>query len=240
MHEERQAPITVSVAEDAKLEAGEPTPNSPAGMLTRIQTHLLSLENRRRILQRIHDLPGIHLRRLGRELGLAIGTVEPHLHLLEQYGLVLSHLEGKRRSYYAKEQVRPEDLPLLHHLRHRTWRKLLVDLLAEPGLTFSALSKRLPCRPSTVAYHLERLVRAGLVARTAVGRNAFYEVADTARMERLLSLYGSTFRGLVGRQQDLVPPDRPSLAASEADDAVFSSLLSRLPSRRGPRPHAAP
>ena len=235
MHEEHNASITISVADEP-----DATPNraGAASALSRIQNHLLSLDNRRRIFQRIRALPGIHLRRLARELGLAIGTLEPHLHLLEQYGLVLSHLQGKRRSYYAKDQVRPEDLPLLHHLRHRTWRKLLVDVLAEPGLNFSALAQRLPCRPSTVAYHLERLVTAGLLARTTVGRNAFYEVVDAARIERLLGLYGSTFRGLTGRRQDVVPPDALVDMDSKGDPA-FLHLVARLPNaatRRGVRP----
>lgn len=196
--------------------------------LERAQQRLLQSANRRRILERIRAVPGIHMRRLSRDLAMAVGTLGPHLRSLEQVQLIVSHKEGRRRSYFARDQIDAKDVRLLHVLRNRTWRKILLEILNEPGLAFGSLARRMPQRTSTTSYHLRRLKALGLVERAQVGRYAFFRLNQPERVRALLDAYRATYRGLYGYTQRLeaVRVGRAPAAADGADD-VFQYLLHR-------------
>lgn len=197
--------------------------------LERAQQRLLQSPNRRRILERIRAVPGIHMRRLSRDLRIVVGTLEPHLRSLERIQLIVSHKEGRRRSFFAKDQIDVQDVRLLSVLRNRTWRKILVEILNEPGLTFGSLAQRVPRRASTTSYHLRRLQALGLVERAKVGRYAFLRLREPDLVRRLLDAYRPTYRGLYGYNQRLDPARGaagPSAADVRADD-VFRFLLNR-------------
>lgn len=181
----------------------------------------MELETRRRIYERILAVPGIHLRRLAREVAVPVGTLEHHLHLMERHGLVRSFVESHRRAVVAAEDAAVDELPILHLLRQRTWRRLLLELLREPDLTFPEIVARIGLTPSTVSYHLTRLRLRGVLAKTTVGRTALYQVLQPERLRRLLDRHHDTFRPLGGAAQ--VSP-------------AFEGLLRRIPPNPPTRP----
>lgn len=145
---------------------------------------------------------------------MPVGTLEHHLHLMERHGLVRSFVENHRRAVVATEDATAEELPLLHLLRQRTWRRLLLELLREPDLSFAQIVELLALRPSTVSYHLTRLQRRGILAKTIVGRSAVFRITEPEKVRRLVERHAETFR----------PLGTPA-AASPA----FEGLLSRIP-----------
>jgi DNA-binding transcriptional ArsR family regulator len=189
----------------------------------RIQRKLLEAPIRARIYERVVRVPGIHLRRLVRDLELAMGTVEHHLHLLERHALIFHYKGARRKTYYARENVDPGDVPYLHALRNRIWRKVLLDVLNEPDIGFGDLAARMHCSASTSAYHLRRLLSMGLLQRTAVGRNAYYRLAEPERVRALIEAYRSTYRGLVGDRQHVGKQEEPT------PQTIFEYLLRRIP-----------
>lgn len=157
---------------------------------------LLEQKTRRRVYDGVRMVPGIHVRRLQRDLDLGMSVVQHHLRVFERHGFVVHRQEGKRRAYFVPEEVLKDDQYNLYFLRHRTSRRILIALLENPELTLRGLCQRVPLRPSTVAYHLKRLANAGLIAPVACGRTKYYDVVKRDEIKGILERYGATFRKL--------------------------------------------
>lgn len=82
----------------------------------RIQRRVLALPSRRRIFEHIRDTPGVHLRRICRDLEMGVGNVEHHLHQLEKHDLIVSHKADKRKTFYVAGQVAEEDRRWIHEI----------------------------------------------------------------------------------------------------------------------------
>jgi DNA-binding transcriptional ArsR family regulator len=200
----------------------------------RIQERVLKLDA-------VRARPGIHLRGLQRDLRMPIGSLEHHLRLLLKHQLVVSHKDGRRRSYYPSGQTEQEDIPWLHCLRQDTWRRLLAGLLDDPEGDVDRFSQRLGLARSTVAYHLRRLNKAGLVERVQIGRDQLYQLAQPDRLRRILDQYAASF-GLTPRDAEQPSPfhallERVAIYAAPRATLVLPGAK-REPLARTPRPQA--
>ena len=153
----------------------------------RIERRLLSLRNRRRIVDHVAEHPGIHLRKVARDLGLALGTTEHHLHLLVRHGL-LDVDEAQGQSCYFAPGMSPEDRFLWVVLRQDAQRRVLRTLAADPDLAPSDLGRRLGLSKAAVAYHLQRLEAWGLVERLRLGRQRLLRVSRPERLAGVLAV----------------------------------------------------
>lgn len=190
-----------------------------AGFWTRerIQRRVLALPTRRQIFEHIRDTPGVHLRRICRDLDMGVGNVEHHLHQLEKHDLIVSHKADKRKTFYVAGQVAPEDRPWIHVLRRKRPRRIVAGLLEHPEANTAELARSIGIERSTVSYHLNRLRERGLVERIVVGREHLYQVTDEARVRRIL---------------------QPEEAGGPR--AVFAALLERIPDDDRPAPQEPP
>lgn len=148
------------------------------------------LESRRVIHRTIQEHPGLHFRELLSRVSLAQGTLQYHLQRLQSDGLVAVSLDRGFTRYYTTTRLRPEDRPMIDALRREYGRRILAHLAAEGPLTTQALSERLGKTPSTISWHITRLLDAGLLTRTRVAQEVRYGLADR---ERILYLY-TTFQ----------------------------------------------
>lgn len=151
----------------------------------RLRRRVLAAPNRRRIFEAIARSPGIHVRRLSRELRMALGSVEHHLRQLVHHGLVFSHRDGRRRSYYVDGSVDQEDAMVLHALAKPLWADLLTFLALRDGIV-TDLAEHCRMPRANVAYHLRRLREIGLVDHERVGRRNVHFATDPRRILRLL------------------------------------------------------
>jgi DNA-binding transcriptional ArsR family regulator len=152
----------------------------------RIERRLLTLRNRRRIVDHVADNPGIHLRKVARDLDLALGTAEHHLHLLVRHGL-LEVDEAQGQSCYFTPGTPPEDRLLWVVLRQDAQRRVLRLLAADPDLAPAELGRRLALSKAAVAYHLQRLEAWGFVERLRLGRQRLLRVTRPERLAEVLA-----------------------------------------------------
>lgn len=164
----------------------------------------LDLETRREIYREIDDNPGIHFRGLFDEVSLAKGTLQYHLHWLEDEGLVESSDDGQFTRYYAAETFEEADQRVLNALRRKIARHVLTLLLVEDGLSTAELSDRLEKSRSTISWHLSKLDDTDLVEKRREGRRVIYELSDPERVRHLYTIYRRSFTDrMVDRMLDL-------------------------------------
>jgi DNA-binding transcriptional ArsR family regulator len=153
----------------------------------RIERHLLSLGNRRRIVDHVAEHPGVHLRKVARDLGLALGTTEHHLHLLVRHGL-LEVGQAQGQSCYFTPGTPKDDRLLWVVLRQDAQRRVLRLLANDPDLGAADLARLLRLSKAAVAYHLQRLEAWGFVQRLRIGRQRLLRVTRPERLAEVLAI----------------------------------------------------
>ncbi|AEA46190.1 winged helix-turn-helix transcriptional regulator [Archaeoglobus veneficus] len=154
----------------------------------------IDLETRRRIYELIRTSPGIHFREIERRLKIAVGNLQYHLHYLEKKNLVRSEQDGEYIRYFPKDcRLDEADRKILSFLRRRTSRRILIHLLSNPGANNKDISRSVNLSPSTVSWHLNKLVEVGIVERKKEGRESYFKVKDPERVVRLIITYKESF-----------------------------------------------
>lgn len=142
----------------------------------------------------VSDHPGIHLRGLERETGLALGQVLYHLDRLERMGVLVSARDGGFRRYYPARGIGRAEKRFLGALRQEMPRRVLLALLAGGELRHRELLDRLGVAASTLSFHLQRLLASGVVTRRREGASNVYSIADPALVRRELIFFRESFR----------------------------------------------
>ena len=154
----------------------------------------IELETRRRIYELIKKTPGIHFREIERRLKVAVGNLQYHLQYLEKKNLIKVEKDEEYIRYYPKGTPLDEtDKKIMSFLRRRTSRRILIYLLNNPYANNKDVSTAVGLSPSTVSWHLSKLVEARVVERKKEGRESFFKVRDAERIVKLLITYKESF-----------------------------------------------
>lgn len=154
---------------------------------------LLELGNRRRIYDFLRDVPGIHLRGLQRSLDMPIGTLEYHLYQMERQGLLVTRSDGRFKAYFTNDGLDRRDRDYLYYLRQEMPRRISLEVADAPGITFRVLASHLPISPSTLSFHLKKLLRAEILAEALQGREKTYACTEAERVRTLVVKFRATF-----------------------------------------------
>ncbi len=115
-----------------------------------------------RILDYLQHNPGVHFRKLAKQLNINRGTLYHHLRVLERFGIVKSEKVGKFRIYYSK--FPPEKYIV------GTTEKILEYIKMNPNCSLNNISKSLCMLNSTISYHIKKLEKENLIIIKRNGR----------------------------------------------------------------------
>ena len=159
---------------------------------------LLELDTRRAIYELVLAAPGLHLREIQRRLGMHVNLVEYHLgHLIASELVVEVKDAGYSRFYPTQtpgagggvDRLTSQEKRLLGLLRQPMPLRIIVYLLAAGRAQHKQLCDHLGCAPSTLTYHMKRLIRGQVVAQVTAGEGKGYWLVDRRGVARLLVLY---------------------------------------------------
>jgi predicted transcriptional regulator len=153
---------------------------------------------RNRIERRVGDDPGIYFNELVRELDLAAGQVQYHLRRLTDADAVeAAELFG--RTHYYPPEYGDWERSALALLRRETSAEIVATLLDDGPQRPVDVAERVGIARSTLAWHADRLVDAGLLEKRVDGHRlvvaderrtaALVETADPTLPERLVDRY---------------------------------------------------
>lgn len=150
----------------------------------------LDVNTRREIYTFLREVPGAHFSEIQRRLDLATGTLQYHLRYLEKRDLIEAKRDGRYTRYYPSMEVDRRHKPILGLLRQSTPRRLVLDLIEHGPSRLTDMSDRLDLAPSTLSFHLKKLMKEDIVERPERG---VYQVVDREGMLDLLVTYRSSF-----------------------------------------------
>ena len=113
-------------------------------------------DNRNRIHEYIKNNPGSHLRKISKELAIALGNTKYHLNFLENSGLVKSKKKGMYKVYYTFSILEERDESILTILQQETPREIIVYLVEHPGSTQGDIADHMDLSPPTINWHMSQ------------------------------------------------------------------------------------
>jgi len=147
------------------------------------------LETRKRIYQLIVDHPGINLSTIAELLEMNVPLVDYHTHHLEENGLIIVEKEEGFKRYYGKGEIAIEDKKLLRILRQEIPLKIVLFLLKNPNSKHKEILKHFDIAASTLTYHLNKLVKLGVIGLQQSGEEKGYAIINEAQVMNFLIRY---------------------------------------------------
>ena len=161
-------------------------------------------ENRADIYNYILLNPGTYLRKIFKDVGLAMGDTQYHLSVLEKKGYVKSRKVGKHRYYYPMLVKSGEEELILALLRQGTTRDILIYLIENIGATQSDLSNFIHFSTPTIYWYMKRLISSGLVVGFKEGNVIRYYVRDISSLTECIRKYmPDTWMNLASKFADM-------------------------------------
>jgi hypothetical protein len=142
------------------------------GLFSRLRgPQLLEHPMRAKLVQIVQAEPGIHFQDLARRAALPNGTAVHHLGKLTKAGLLSARPLGRYTCYFPGASPDRVSLARAPILRSDGARRVYEAILGRPGLSGLELAGVVGLQPSTVNYHVQRLVECGLVLAAREGRS---------------------------------------------------------------------
>jgi predicted transcriptional regulator len=160
-------------------------------------TEVTRVDTKTIILNHITKNPGIRYRELLRATGLANGTLEYHLKILERSHAVSVERLDRRRARYYPICIPADETKILGYIRNNVARQIIFFILEHDLCTFNEILEHIKKAASTASWHLKRLSEAGLIMITYGQEYQLYRVANRKFVKEVLYKYEETFRDKV-------------------------------------------
>ncbi len=152
-----------------------------------------SKPRRDQIIDFIRSHPGTHLREIKRAIDLAMGVLQYHLYKLENDRVIVARRRGVRKRYYINLVFGDTDLDVLDVLSQTSERDILLYITLNPGANLRDLAVYSRLSPSTVLWHLKRLIAFGLIEMQHYQGNNVYSIrVEKDTIFKLLKNYHPT------------------------------------------------
>lgn len=154
----------------------------------------LELPTRKKLYREVKHAPGIHFRELKRRTGLAIGSLQYHLDVLTNVHLIKMQKRGKFIRYFPVIGEHTEsEKTTLALLREESVRKIILFLIQKKRATNRQLAKFLELAPSTVSFHMQKLLKSNLVGKKRTRKKTYFFLVNAEEAKHLLTSYRKSF-----------------------------------------------
>lgn len=133
--------------------------------------------NQTKILSYLEKNPGSHLRKMKMDLGLALGTLRYHLHVLEKQGKIASDKSESFRYFFLVSKYSDYEKNVLKALYHNNTRKILMFIMERKNPTLKDIVRNIEISYASVRWHVDRLSDLGVIFEFRDGRYKRYQIS---------------------------------------------------------------
>ena len=142
------------------------------------------------ILRFIRENPSCHLRKIKKELDLAMGTVQYHLDRLEKAGRITSQKQGFHKYYFVVGAFEENEKHLLEVLSNETAREILMFIIEQKYPSQNEISRHIGISSPSVSWQIKRLQNYKVIDEIKEGRFKRYKLrGDPKQVVALLKNY---------------------------------------------------
>ncbi|MGA9153099.1 MAG: winged helix-turn-helix transcriptional regulator, partial [Candidatus Nitrosopolaris sp.] len=180
-----------------------------------------NLDNKQRIYAFVKNNPGAHLRRISKELGIALGDIQYQLNQLEITNRIRSRRIGLYKTYYTISISGERNEKISAFLQQETPRDIILYLIENPGATNNQIAhhKGFSSTAPTINWHMSRLIQTGIVSSQRDGRYTKYHLKGNIKdiVDLLKSYHPSVWSKLSFRLAEIFV-DLTDKSKPERDD----------------------
>ena len=160
------------------------------GCLNRRKTKkILDFDKRREIYNFILENPGVNISKISKLLKMSIPLIIYHIRYLQKHDFVsIKKLKGYTR-VYLKDDLGSKDREKLAVLRQETPLKIVNFLLINNCSKHNEILKEFNIAASTLSYHLEKLLKNGIITLNTVRNKVGYSIKNKKDIRRLIKKY---------------------------------------------------
>ena len=147
------------------------------------------LEIQKQIYILITKQPGLHINKIAQMLNINRPLTIYHLRFLEKNDLITLVKEKGYTRCYIKGKIGLEDIKKLSILRQEIPLKIVLFLLKCPHSKHKEILKKFDITKSTLSYHLQKLVKQGIVSFRSEGKEQGYLVINEKEIIKFLIKY---------------------------------------------------
>ena len=151
------------------------------------------LEIRKRLIDIIKNKPGIHFREIFREIDIAMGELEYHLHVLEKMEIISKTKTSYYTRYFPSYELDVEDKKIMGLLRQKMLKEILLYIISYEKASHKDIAKEFGLLKSTASFYLDKLLKNRIIEKEKSGRKVFYNVKKPKKILRLILLYKKGF-----------------------------------------------
>lgn len=145
---------------------------------------------RREVYDLVLDNPGLSLTSVAEKLKMGISLARYHLNYLEKKGFICSVKEEGYKRYYSKSsEMGVSDKKLLALFRQEIPLKIVFLLLQKNQMQHKEILKHFDLAPSTLTYHLNKLLRDEVISVQKYGEEKGYLISDKKVVIEFLRRY---------------------------------------------------
>jgi len=145
-----------------------------SNLLNEKERELLKLDVRKRIYIIVKKFAGCHFREIERKSKLSTGSVNYHLNHLIKYGLIKQEKLDNNILFFP--QSFKGNTKLLGLLRKESIRKIILFILINENCNHKQIVRFVGLTPSTVSWHLKRLVKNKIIETFKKKREKKYKL----------------------------------------------------------------
>ena len=151
------------------------------------------LENRKKIYELVRSSPGCHFREIERKIVLPHGTLRYNLNFLVKKELLVEKKDGNNTRYFSKD-FSSYNYELLGLLRQKSIRKIILFIVSQKKCFHKDITAFVNLSPSTISWHLNKLVEKGIVEKIWFKNHSSYKVKiNENEIIKLLISYKDSF-----------------------------------------------
>lgn len=147
------------------------------------------LEIRRKIYNLIEKNPGLNAKKISDILKISGQLADYHLLYLERHNIIQSAKEEGYRRYYKIGEMGKEERKKLSLLRQEIPLKIVLLLLEKYSLSHKELLSFFDIAPSTLSYHLKKLVKNDIIFFQIIVSEKKFRIKDINYVKSLLIKY---------------------------------------------------
>jgi len=140
------------------------------------------IETRKQIFNLIKENPGLNVTKIAELLKIETSLTIYHLRYLLRHDLISIEKEKGYTRCYTKGEIGIEDKKILSILRQEIPLKIVIFLLKNPYSKHKEILKNLDIAPSTLSYHLKKLIKKGIVSLQLINESEGYIVINEKRI----------------------------------------------------------
>jgi predicted transcriptional regulator len=148
-----------------------------------------TLENRKKIFDYISDNPGVHLRKISRDINIHLSTLRYHIDYLEAKGFITCQMEANLKIYFASGKLNPHEKKLAPLLQQKRFRDIILVLIESHELTSSQIAEKLAMNASTASKYINILEERKIISHEKIGREKRYHIDDEESIVKLFLTY---------------------------------------------------